>query len=184
MVRISSTCLSILCKTVRLSSLVLFWSNCGNGFPVCCCCCCAIFFSLSFFFSTFQIPSFYKLLLLQQQKWFPRATKTKPKKKKNHQKKKIKKISLPNPFLSFFLSLPLSLFSPSTHQEEETQTKTRTSLCPSPHGVQSFSALGKQANPNFRPIHSVAQRSTNLFVRSFVCVKETTNSERNGDCKI
>ncbi len=73
---------------------------------------------------------------------------------KEEEKPPGKKISLPNPFLSFSLSLPLSLFSPATHQEEETQTKTRTSLCPSPHGVQSFTALGKQANPNFRPIQA------------------------------
>lgn len=36
MVKISSTWRSVRCKTVRFSSLVLFWSSCGgSGFPFC-----------------------------------------------------------------------------------------------------------------------------------------------------
>lgn len=59
--RISSTCLSILCSTVRFSSLVLFWSNCGKGLPVCCCCAAILLPSLKTQAPiSLQLPSAYK----------------------------------------------------------------------------------------------------------------------------
>jgi hypothetical protein len=84
---------------------------------------------------------------------------------KEEKKPPEKKTLTSESFLSFSLCCSFPFFS-FTYQEEGTQTKTRTSLCPSPHGVQSFTALGRKQTLTF----DLFRRSTkkHKFVRSFV----------------
>jgi hypothetical protein len=102
----------------------------------------------------------------------------KPPEKKNSQFR-ILFFPSPFPFLFAFFLLP--------HTRKKKHKQKHAPLSVLRHTASKASLLwGSKQTLTF----DLFRRSTKKhkfvrsFVRSFVCVKETTNSERNGDCKI